>query len=663
MRVLAGLLLVYPLSAAPVEPPLDRLQVQLERLAAKHHGVVGVTAIHLESGRRVSVRGGEPFPMASTVKVPLAVQLLHRVDKAEVRLDQAIDIEPHDLHPGSGTLSDLFTQPGVRLTVRNLMELMLRISDNSATDILLRTAGGGTAVTARMRELDIQGIQVNRPTAQLIADWDGAIFPPEKEWTLEKLNQAFDAVTPELQKERTAGLREDRRDTSTPDSMAALLEKLWKRQGLTPSSANLLLDIMAHCDTGLARLKGMLPAGTRVAHKTGTLGTVNNVTDDVGIITLPGTAGHVAIAVFVKWSEEPEAQREHIIAELARTVYDYFLFDPPQPAASLNYTAMADRIVAALALQPQERVRMWGDPEAYPKLAEALKQRIPGAVLLTRGTVAPGSLEGMLRDTDVFVWLPIAEEWRAPSPDEAAALAKWLDAGGSHREVHFHWLQGSVLADGLPTAHPAAYDDLYQSALDIDYVALSKEQESAIARFRSGVVRVTTPEGTDIRFEVKDRPFDKQDGNASAERMKTAKVRVDREIELPAGALRVAPVEDTVEGRIVVPLARFGEEEVRNLRLDIEHGRVVKADADENLTAAEAEFRKGGEAAKHFREFALGFNPKLKAPPGSPVIPYYAYGEGMVRLSLGDNEELGGAVRGGWRRWFFFPDATVEVVK
>ena len=642
------------------EPPLDRLQAQLERLAAAHHGVVGVTVVHLESGRRVSLRGDEPFPMASTFKIPVAMEILARADRGELRLDQMVSVEPHDLHPGSGTLSDLFTNPGVQLSVRNLMELMLRISDNSAADILLRMAGGGGTVTANLDRLGIGGIRVNRSTASLIADWDGVVLPPEKEWTPEVFNHAFDTTTAAQQKVRTAHLREDLRDTATPDGMAALLERIWKRDALKPGSAALLLDILARCDTGKGRLKGMLPAGTRVAHKTGTLGTANNVTDDVGIVTLPANAGHLAIAAFVKWSEEPEEQREHVIAEIARTAYDYFLFQPQTPAASLDYSLWADRILSALRLAPGERVRMWSDPEAYPKLAEELKQRIPGAVTLTRESVKPGELGKMLRETDVFLWLPIAEEWRAPTPDESGSLAHWLDEGGAHREIHFHWLQGSVLADGLPTAHPRSYDEVYQNALNIDYAALSREQDRAIALLRAGSVRVRTPEGTDLRFEVRGRPFDKQDGDASAQRMQTAKVRVDREIELPCGVLRVAPLEETVEGRIVIPLARFGGEEVRNLRITIEHGTVTKVEADENLSAAEAAFRAGGEAARRFREFALGFNPRLKAPAGSVVIPYYAYGAGMVRLSLGDNEEIGGAVRGGWRRWFFFPGATVE---
>ena len=158
MRIFAGLVLLS-ISAWCAEPPLDRLQAQLERLAAAHRGVVGVTVIHLESGRRVSVRGSEPFPMASTFKVPVAVQLLSRADRGELKLDQMVSIEQHDLHPGSGTLSDLFTNPGVQLSVRNLMELMLRISDNSAADILLRIAGGGDAVTANLKRLGVNGIE------------------------------------------------------------------------------------------------------------------------------------------------------------------------------------------------------------------------------------------------------------------------------------------------------------------------------------------------------------------------------------------------------------------------------------------------------------------------------------------------------------------------
>jgi beta-lactamase class A len=303
---------------------LQKLEREIERLARNSGGTVGVTAVHLESGRRVSLNGQDRFPMASTFKVPIAVQLLTRVDQGEIKLDQMVELNASDLHPGSGTLSELFNKPGVALSVRNLLELMLLISDNSATDVVLRLAGGPQAVTARMKALGIEGISVDRSTAQLIADWVGvAKLPPEREWTPDLLETVFSAVKPEEQREAAKKFNADPRDTSTPEGMAALLVRIYRKELLKPQTAELLLDIMRRCQTGAARLKGILPEGTEVAHKTGTIG---RTTNDVGIITLPDGAGHVAIAVFVKASEKEIPARERVIAEIARSVHDFFLF-------------------------------------------------------------------------------------------------------------------------------------------------------------------------------------------------------------------------------------------------------------------------------------------------------------------------------------------------
>ena len=317
----------YVTSSRPAtDPALQRLEREIARVAKVSGGIVGATAIHLETGRRVSLNGAERFPMASTFKVPLAVQLLTRVDKGELKLDQMIEVKQSDLHPGSGTLADLFNKGGLSLSVRNLMELMLLISDNSATDILLREAGGGEAVTGRMRSLGIEGINVNRSCARLIADWVGVSnLPPEETWTPEMFKLLFSTVKPEDQKAAVEKFAKDTRDTATPDGMAALLERIYRKDLLKPASAELLLDIMRRCRTGEARLKGILPEGTEIAHKTGTIGPSTN---DVGIITLPDGAGHLAIAVFVKSGEKDVAARERAIAEIARAAHDFFLFQP-----------------------------------------------------------------------------------------------------------------------------------------------------------------------------------------------------------------------------------------------------------------------------------------------------------------------------------------------
>lgn len=319
-----GLFSIFLLLAAVGFATEEALERELQRLGPLSGGVMGVAAVHLESGRRAFLNGDEPFPMASTYKVPIAVELLQRVDEGKLDLAQMVAVERHDYSPGSGLLTDLINQPGLALSLRNLLEIMLLVSDNTATDLCLRHAGGGEAVTARMRKLGIEGLRVDRPTLHLIADWKGlSPVPGEEDRDPAKYGELLDSVPKEKADEAEQAFYDDPRDTATPRAMAALLEKIWKREALTPASSDLLLDIMKRCRTGAGRLKGILPEETEVAHKTGTIGKTLN---DVGILTLPNGAGHVIVAAFVKKSDRPEAERERAIAEAARAAHDYFLF-------------------------------------------------------------------------------------------------------------------------------------------------------------------------------------------------------------------------------------------------------------------------------------------------------------------------------------------------
>ncbi len=152
-----------------------------------------------------------------------------------------------------------------------------------------------------------------------------------------------------------------------------------------------------------------------------------------------------------------------------------------------------------------------------------------------------------------------------------------------------------------------------------------------------------------------------QDGDASRARASKGVVLIDREIELPAGAVRVAPIEESVQGTIVFPPSQWAGRPVADLKIGIANGKVVSSEASSGKEWAEAEMSGAKEAGKAFREFALGLNPLLAVPEENPWIPYYGYGAGVVRLSLGDNTELGGKVTGGYVRWNFFTDTTVTV--
>ncbi len=332
-----------------------------------------------------------------------------------------------------------------------------------------------------------------------------------------------------------------------------------------------------------------------------------------------------------------------------------------ETAAQLPYEAMAARMVAALQPEPGERVLLRYDPELMHKLLDETRKQLEaaGAQVSSLPYGEAEDFEQRLNQTDAYIWLPVADQFTSTPPEQAEALGRWLDEGRG-RQIHFHWGSGTFGLDGVPGTHSAAYDRVYAEALEIDYQALDQQMEAAIAKLRAGEVRVTTPAGTDVRFRVGERPFTKQNGDASRAAMQSAVVRIQREIELPAGALRVAPLEETVEGTIVIPQARAGAAVVRGIRLQFERGVITRATAEEN-EAALREFLDSGSALKHFREFALGFNPKLVTPEDERWIAYYGYGAGVVRLSLGNNAELGGAVRGGGVWWFFFPDATVLV--
>ncbi len=320
---------------------------------------------------------------------------------------------------------------------------------------------------------------------------------------------------------------------------------------------------------------------------------------------------------------------------------------------------MARRIVTALKVERGERVMLRFDPQTMRELEpEVAKQlRAAGAEVESHPFGPVADFPRRLAVTDVYVWLPAGPAAATPA-EQSAALVHWLDARQERRELHFHWVDGTRDPDGLPVPHRPAYDRVYLDALDIDYTLMSARMDAAIARLRAGEVRVTTPGGTDVRFRVGDRPFNRQTGDASRANARKGRIRIDRHTELPAGVLRVAPIESSVNGVVVLPAARFNNVRATTVRLVFRDGVVIASSASSGEDAVNA-FLASAPGASRFREFALGFNPKLTIPRGETALPDYGYGAGVVRMSLGDNDELGGTVRGGGVRWLFFPDATV----
>lgn len=254
---------------------------------------IGVTAIHLETGRRLSVRNTERFPMGSVYKFPIALAVLKRVDSGTLSLNQSITVEPRHFSPGYSPLRDRAGGKPVTTTLRELLRYAVSVSDNTASDALLRMVGT-QAVNARLAELGVTGIRIDRTETQMAADLK--------------------------QPGGMARYAKDVRDTATPDAMAALLATFWQRRdGLSRESHDLLVHWMTVTPTGPRRVKAGLPKGATFVHKTGTMpGTAN----DAGVIVSPDGRQHIVLVVFTKGSRRDITKdQEDDIAAIARKVY------------------------------------------------------------------------------------------------------------------------------------------------------------------------------------------------------------------------------------------------------------------------------------------------------------------------------------------------------
>ena len=253
--------ILVPAPAAASSPELIGLERALSKLVAERSGDYGIAALDLRDGSMVSINGDTQFPMASTVKLAVAATYLAEVDQ------------------GRRSLGDMI----VGRPAAKVMELMIIRSDNRATDQLLATLGGPVAIQQWLSSQKIPGMRMDRTIAQLL---------------------------------RERGHLADSKDVATPVAMVTLLSKLDDGTVLTAQSRTFLLELMSRCATGTRRIRALLPAGTRVEDKTGTL---DGITNDVGFITMPD-GRRVAVAVFARGGRD----RQPVIAEVARVIYDRF---------------------------------------------------------------------------------------------------------------------------------------------------------------------------------------------------------------------------------------------------------------------------------------------------------------------------------------------------
>ena len=298
-------------------------QAQIRQIEAQLRGArLGVSALHLGTGRRLRYQADEPYPMWSTYKIPIALSVLKRVEAGAERLDRMVTVEPRFFSSGSGILTDFFSRGALALSVRNLLELMLVLSDNTATSILLESVGGGERVTADLQKVGVHGIRVDLPNMQRAARLlPNYTLPPKEQWSAElagRVNTALGAVQPGTPAWDYAMkvLAEDPRDQGSPDGFVSLLQALYQHRVLEPAGEAVALDIMRR-SRGDA-LRALLPRDVVVAHKPGGGPGSNN---DVGLIEVPGGPA-LAIAVMMRNSTFSGVANERAIAMASRVAFD-----------------------------------------------------------------------------------------------------------------------------------------------------------------------------------------------------------------------------------------------------------------------------------------------------------------------------------------------------
>ncbi|HEX8622298.1 MAG TPA: serine hydrolase [Allosphingosinicella sp.] len=272
VALLVWLLVAAQPAWAESSPRLQSLEQRLAAMAAENPGEYGFAALDLATGETISFNGDEPFPMASTMKIAVAAAYLGEVDAGRRTLDDPI--------AGTSALA--------------LMDSMITHSDNRATDRLIASLGGPAAVDSWLRGHALAGIRVDRTIAQLLT--------------------------------ARRDLR-DIRDSSTPKAMLGLLRLIDSGSALKPQSRQLLLDMMRRCATGSNRIRGILPPGATVEHKTGTL---SGYTGDVGFLTTP-SGRRIAVAFFARGG----SNRPAVIATAARAIYDGLGAEPMEAGLTL----------------------------------------------------------------------------------------------------------------------------------------------------------------------------------------------------------------------------------------------------------------------------------------------------------------------------------------
>ncbi|MBK9257225.1 MAG: class A beta-lactamase, subclass A2 [Saprospiraceae bacterium] len=275
--------------------PTETLRNQIIQIIASKNATVGVSIIGNNGKDTLSINGDRHCVLQSVFKFHIAVAVLSEIDKGKLSLDQEVNIKKEEMLPDLWSPLREENPDGGSFTISRLIQYSVSQSDNVACDVLIRLIGTPQTVEHYIKSTGITDISIKINEEVMQAKWENMY----QNWT-------------------------------TPRAASEMLRKFYNKdlKLLSETSYNFLWTTMKETSTGLKRLKGLLPDGTVVAHKTGSSGTnvegLTAATNDIGIVFLPD-GQYFIISVFVTDSKENEETNEQIIAEIGKVAYEYFV--------------------------------------------------------------------------------------------------------------------------------------------------------------------------------------------------------------------------------------------------------------------------------------------------------------------------------------------------
>ncbi len=389
--VLAGTLLLFvglPSSLAKESGESKKTLEQVLAPAIKaHRGDVAIAVKHLQTGDLYEHDAENPMPTASLIKFPVMIAAYDAVEKGKLSLDEMIDLKKDDKVPGSGVLTAHFS-PGARISLRDAIHLMIVYSDNTATNLVLDKLGLATT-SEYMKSLGCPETRIHS-----------------------KVFRADTSIAPERSKQFGLG-------STTARDMVKLAAMLHGRKLVSEKASEQMLAHMFACEDKV-KVPRLLPPGTRVAHKTGS---VNSSRTDAGVMETP--SGPIAFCILTannkdqRWTDDNEG--DQFCAEIGSAIYQFF-------------NSKGDAEVAPVA----RTLQMGADGELVVALQRTLNARIKPSPSIgvdgdfgpeTEGAVKKFQTQEGLKATGIVS----ADTWKAlgplvmeeePAPEPAVANAE-----------------------------------------------------------------------------------------------------------------------------------------------------------------------------------------------------------------------------------------------